>query len=135
MKKSDVPQDHSQMEKAKMTEVLYVTDENNQYTTERSRGWEAKTLALDESIELINERIREAKENIKNGTGSPIHYYMEVNRMDWSVLSAYAGKWAWFVKNDAKPRNFKKLNDKTLQKYADAFGISLDDLKYFDANK
>lgn len=132
MKKDSVPQDHSQMEKAKMTEVLYVTDENDNYTTEHSRGWEAKTLALDESIELINERIQEAKNNIAAGTGSPIHYFMEVNRMDWSVLAAYVGKWAWFAKKDAKPANFKKLRDKTLQKYADAFGISVEELKNFD---
>lgn len=132
MKKNEVPQDQSQMEKAKMTEVLYVTDENDNYTTEHSKGWEAKTLALDESIELINERIEEAKKNIAAGKGSPIHYFMEVHRMDWGVLAAYVGKWAWFVKNDAKPGNFKKLNTKTLQKYADAFGISAEELKNFD---
>lgn len=132
MKKNEVPQDHGQMEKAKMTEVLYVTDENDNYTTEHSRGWEAKTLALDESIELINERVEEARQNIKNGTGSPIHYFMEVHRMDWAVLAAYVGKWAWFAKKDAKPKNFKKLSQKTLQKYADAFGIDVEDLKNFD---
>lgn len=132
MKKDEVPQDRSQMEKAKMTEVLYVTDENDNYTIERSRGWEAKTLALDESLELIDERMEEARQNVRRGTGSPIHYFMEVHRMDWAVLSAYVGKWAWFVKNDAKPKNFKKLSPKTLQKYADAFGIAVDDLKNFD---
>lgn len=132
MKKNEVPQDRSQMEKAKMTEVLYVTDENDRYTTEHSKGWEAKTLALDESLELINERVREARDHIKNGTGSPIHYFMEVQRMDWAVLSAYVGKWSFFVKQDAKPKNFKKLSSKTLQKYADAFGISVEELKNYD---
>ena len=132
MKKDNVPQDQSQMEKARMTEVLYVTDDNDNYTTERSKGWQAKTLALDESMELINERAQEAKDNIKNGTASPIHYFMEINKMDWGVLAAYVGKWAWFVKNDAKPKNFKKLSASALQKYADAFDISVEELKNFD---
>ena len=132
MKKEEVPQDNGQMLKAKMTEVLYVTDENDNYTTAESKGWEAKSLALDESMELINERAEKARQDVVNGTGSPIQYFMEHCRMDWAVLASYVGKWSWFVKNDAKPKNFKKLSDKSLQKYADAFGISLQVLKNFD---
>ncbi len=49
MKKQDLPQDESNLKSANMTEVLYVTDENNNYTTANSTGWEAKKAALDES--------------------------------------------------------------------------------------
>ena len=55
MKKQDLPQDESNLQSANMTEVLYVTDENDQYTTANSIGWEAKKMALDESLSLINE--------------------------------------------------------------------------------
>jgi len=57
VKKQDIPQDESNLQSANMTEMLYVTDENNNYTTAQSIGWEAKKAALDESMELINERI------------------------------------------------------------------------------
>jgi antirestriction protein ArdC len=132
MKKQDIPQDESNLQSANMTEMLYVTDENYNYTTAQSIGWEAKKAALDESMSLINERIEEAKQNVANNVVSPIIYFMELNKMDLQVLSAYVGKWQWTVKRHAKPNIFKKLSDSTLKKYADTFGISVDELKNFN---
>ncbi len=132
MKKQDIPQDESNLQSANMTEMLYVTDENNNYTTAQSIGWEAKKAALDESMQLINERIEEAKQNVANNIVSPIIYFMELNKMDLQVLAAYVGKWQWTVKRHAKPQIFKKLSDSTLKKYADTFGISIEELKNFD---
>jgi len=132
MKKQDIPQDESNLQSANMTEMLYVTDENNNYTTAQSIGWEAKKAALDESMELIYERIAEAKKNVANGIVSPIIYFMELNKMDFQVLAAYVDKWQWTVKRHSKPHVFKKLSNSTLKKYADAFGISVNELKNFD---
>ena len=132
MKKQDIPQDESNLKSANMTEVLYVTDENNNYSTANSIGWEAKKAALDESMALINERIQQAKEDVANNLVSPIIYFMEFNKMDLSVLASYMGMWQWTVKRHAKPKNFKKLSDSTFKKYADTFGISVDELKNFD---
>lgn len=132
MKKQDLPQDESNLKSANMTEVLYVTDENNNYTTANSIGWDAKKAALDESLSLISERIEEARQNVANNIVSPIIYFMELNKMDMQVLSAYVEKWQWTVRRHTKPKIFKKLSDATLKKYADAFGISVDELKNFD---
>lgn len=132
MKKQDIPQDESNLKSANMTEVLYVTDENNNYSTANSIGWEAKKAALDESMALINERIQQAKEDVANNLVSPIIYFMEFNKMDISVLASYMGMWQWTVKRHSKPKNFKKLSDSTLKKYADTFGITVDELKNFD---
>lgn len=132
MKKQDLPQDESNLQSANMTEVLYVTDENDNYTTANSIGWDAKKAALEESMELIHERIEEAKQNVANNIVSPIIYFMELNKMDLQVLAAYVEKWQWTVKRHAKPNIFKKLSDSTLKKYADAFGISVDELKNYD---
>ena len=135
MKKQDLPQDESNLQSVNMTEVLYVTDENDNYTTANSTGWDAKKAALEESMELINERIEEARKNVANNLVSPIIYFMELNKMDLQVLASYVGKWQWTVKRHAKPKNFKKLNDSTLKKYADTFGISVEELKNFDGKK
>ncbi len=134
MKKQDLPQDESNLKSANMTEVLYVTDENDNYTTANSTGWDAKKAALDESMELIYERIEEAKQNVANHITSPIIYFMELNKMDLQVLAAYVGMWQWRVKRHAKPKIFKTLSESVLKKYADAFGISVDELKNFDGN-
>ncbi|GEN68345.1 hypothetical protein [Chryseobacterium rhizosphaerae] len=132
MKKQDLPQDESNLKSANMTEVLYVTDENNNYTTANSTGWDAKKAALDESMELIYERIEEARQNVANNTVSPIVYFMELNKMDLGVLASYVGMWQWRVKRHFKPRIFTTLSETALKKYADAFGISVDELKNFD---
>ena len=47
--------------------------------------------------------------------------------------ASYVGFWQWRVKRHLKPKVFKKLSEKTLQKYADVFEISLNELKHIDA--
>ncbi len=135
MKKQDLPQDESNLKTANMTEVVYVTDENDNYTTANSIGWEAKKLALEESLELINERIEGARKDVVKGISSPIAYFMEKNKMDLGVLSAYVGIWSFFVKRHLKPKVFKKLKIRTLEKYAKAFEITVDELKNFDGKQ
>lgn len=129
MKKNEVPQDKSNLESANFRELCYAVDENGEYTTENSSGWEPKTLALNNAIEEINARIQEAKNRVKNGETSPIEYYMELHKMDVGILASYVGFWQWKVKRHFKPAIFKKLSDKTLSKYADIFEISIDELK------
>lgn len=132
MKKEEVPQEKSALESANIKDLYYVIDEEGNYTTAQSSGWEAKTAALDESMELIHERMQQAKNDVAAGKASPILYFMEANKMDFSILSSYVGIWAYFVKQHTNPNNFKKLSVKKLQKYADVFNISIDELKNFD---
>lgn len=129
MKKEEVPQDKSNIETTGFKELCYAVDDNGQYTTAKSSGWEPKTIALDNAIEEINQRIEKAKQRVLNNQTSPIEYYMEHNKMDVSILASYVGLWKWRVKRHFKPSVFKKLSNKTLQKYADVFDISIEQLK------
>ncbi len=129
MEKDKVPQDQSNLTKNNVKELLYATDENGNYTTTLSTGWEPKTIALSNSIDEINERIADAKQQVLDGEASPIVYFMEVNKMDLTILSSYVGFWKWRVKRHFKPNVFAKLSDKILKKYADTFGVSIEELK------
>ncbi len=131
MKKNDVPQDQSNLSKSNIKELIYATDDEGNYTTALSSGWDPKTIALSNSLEDINERIAEAKENVKNGKSSPIVYFMEVNKMDLNILAGYVGMWKWRIKKHFKPKVFVGLTDRVLQRYADAFNISVTELKKF----
>ena len=131
MKKEEVPQDKGNLSNKNMKELVYATDENGNYTTALSTGWEPKTIALSNSIEEIKERVAIAKEQIKRGKSSPIFYFMELNRMDISTLSSYVGMWQWRVKRHFKPKVFAGLSDKILQKYAETFAISIAELRNF----
>ncbi|WP_299254206.1 hypothetical protein [uncultured Aquimarina sp.] len=129
MKKEDVPQDESSLSKANIKEVVYAVDKEGKYGKELSSGWDAKTIALNKSLELIEEQLKETIQKIKQGELSPIAYYMELQRMDVVVLSGYVGLWQWKVKRHLKASIFKKLSKKTLKKYAEAFEVPLEELK------
>lgn len=129
MEKENVPQHDSNLSKKNLKELVYATDENGNYTTALSTGWEPKAIALSNAIDDIKERAEEAKLKVQIGEISPICYYMELNKMDLTILAGYVEMWKWRVKRHFNPAIFAKLNDKILQKYADAFEISIAELK------
>ena len=135
MKKNEVPQDKSNLESANFKELCYAVDENGEYTTVNSSGWTPKTIALNQAIEDINERVAAAKIRVLNNDVSPIEYYMEYHKMDLGILSSYVGMWQWRVKRHFKPNVFKRLSTKTLKKYADAFDVSIEQLKNIELHE
>lgn len=131
MKKNELPQDKSALENF-TREVCYVKNDEGKYETDLSIGWETKKVALDRAWEDIEERVKDARDKVIAGEASPILYFMELKLMDLSVLSGYSGFWKWQIQRHMKPTLFKKLSDKQLQRYAEAFDISVDELKNFN---
>lgn len=131
MKTDQIPQDDSSLSKKDLKELCYAVDENGNYTTALSSGWEPKSVALDGSIQLIQQRIENARQMVANGQASPIVYFMEKNKMDLSILASYVSMWKWRVKRHCKPKVFVTLSDKILKKYAVVFEISTEELKNF----
>ncbi|WP_417589763.1 hypothetical protein [Owenweeksia hongkongensis] len=134
MKKKDLPQDNSKLENV-TRELCYTQDESGEYTTGLSKGWEVKAKALDVAWEDIKERTAEARAKVERGEASPILFFMELRLMDLPILAGYTGFWKWTIKRHLKPNNFKKLSTKKLQKYADAFDVSIEDLKHMRFNE
>jgi len=134
MKKEDIPQDESALNKL-TKEVVYAVDNAGNYTTELSTGWEVKATALDVAWKDIEERIQQAKQKVLNNEASPLLYFMELRLMDIGIVSAYTGFWKWSVKQHLKPGPFKKLSDKKLSKYAEAFNISVAELKTMNVHE
>ncbi len=129
MKKEEIPQDESAL-KNFTKEVTYVVNDDGTYTTGKSTGWRVKAEALDIAWDDVNKKIQLAKEKIEKGEASPILYFMESKIMDIGILAAYTGFWKWTVKRHLNPKVFKNLSEKKLQKYADLFEISLQELKH-----
>ncbi len=128
MKKENVPQDLSSLGKI-TKEVCYATDSSGKYVKELSTGWDVKINALDVAWDDIQLRIAKAKEQVLNGAASPLLFFMEYRLMDISILSDYTGFWQWQIKRHLKPGVFNGLSDKKLQKYAEAFNVTVEDLK------
>jgi hypothetical protein len=128
MKKTELPQDKGALDNF-TREVCYVKNEEGKYEADLSIGWEAKKAALDNAWEDIEERIAEAKQKVMAGEASPVLYFMELKLMDYSVLAGYTGFWKWQIKRHLKPTVFQHLSQKKMEKYAQAFDISIEELK------
>jgi hypothetical protein len=134
MKKEDVPQDLSSLGKI-TKEVCYATDKSGKYVTELSKGWDVKITALDTHWEEIETRVTIAKQKVLNNEASPLLFFMEKSLMDAEILAGYAGFWTWQVKRHLRPEIFKKLSDKKLQRYAEVFNVTIDDLKNINVHE
>lgn len=130
MKKEEVPQDKSALSDF-TREVCYVRNADGRYETALSTGWEVKAMALDNAWDEVKERVAEAREAVAKGEKSPIYYFMALNLMDMPVISDYTGFWPFFIKRHFRPSVFRSLGDRKLEKYAKAFGITVEELKNF----
>ena len=128
MKKDEVPQDLGALGKI-TKELCYATDNDGKYVAEQSIGWDVKKSALDVAWGDIEKRIAAARQKVLSNNASPVLFFMEYRLMDSAILAGYTGFWQWQIKRHTRPAVFNKLSSKTLQKYADAFNVSIDDLK------
>ncbi len=128
MKKNEVPQEKSFL-KGYTRDVYYAKNKEGNYETALSTGWDVKHDALVATWEDIRARAEETLCDVRAGKMSPINYFMILKVMDISLLSSYTGIRKWRIKRHLKPVYFNKLNEKTLQKYAEAFDITTDELK------
>ncbi len=108
MKKNEVPQDDSPLKSKNINEMVYAVDDDGKFVSVQSTGWEAKTVVQQENLEVLDQRIQQALNDVKAGNVSPIVYFMELNRMDWQTLAAYSGNFTFFVKRNGKPKGSKR---------------------------
>lgn len=132
MKKEELPQDKSALEEF-TPEVCYIKNVEGKYDTALSTGWKVKSEALDNAWDDIKQQIEDAKAEVLAGKKSPIYYFMVKDLMDTKVLAGYAGINSLLVKLHLKPSFFQKLSKSSLQKYADVFKISVEELQDFKA--
>ena len=134
MKKEEIPQDDGALNKL-TKELVYAVDSSGKYSTELSTGWDVKTKALDLAWEDIEKRIEAARQKVLNNEASPILYFLELRLMDMGILASYTGFWKWTIKGHLKPVAFKKLSEQKLQQYADAFNVSVEELKTMNVHE
>ena len=129
MKKKDVPQDDENLFEGKFKVVKYAIDEDGNYGTVGSSGWEPENVVLNQAWEEINKKVEETKKKIEAGELSPLAYHMEKNIMDVGMLSQYMDISKRNVSKHLEPNGFSGLDDKTLNRYAEVFDITVEELK------
>ncbi|MDD3467857.1 MAG: hypothetical protein PHE67_11975 [Campylobacterales bacterium] len=130
MLQNEVPQDNSKLFEGGK-KAMYAVNESGEYIIEQSSGWEVEEFATNTAVEEFNLLTDEAKQRYLSGAASPIEYLMYKNRMDLPTLASIVKMFSWRIKRHFKPSNFDSLGEKILLKYADAFGVSVENLKNF----
>ena len=129
---NEVPQDSLEYkDRDKVKKLVYAVGKDGKYTGVGSAGWEAENFAMKQAWDAIEEDLVTTEQKIKAGELSPIAYFMQKKLMDIPLLASYTGKWQWQVKRHMKPSIFHRLSDAMLQKYAEVFGISVQELINF----
>lgn len=130
MEKQNIPQDDWGLSDGVSRELCYAIDENGNYTTGLSPGWEPKNVVLTEAWREIYEKLLLIAEQVKDKKVSPLLYFMEFNLMIPSILASSVGISSWRVKLHFKPYFFKRISPKLLEKYAQELGIKPEQLTY-----
>ncbi len=128
MEINDIPQDNSKIFRGQR-KVVYAT-QNGNYQTATSSGWETEEFATEQAVEELNQLTAEALDTVKRGEKSPLFYYMYRYRFDLPSLAQATGFWQWQIKRHFKPSMFAKLSNKVLGRYAEVFGVSMEEIKH-----
>lgn len=128
MKKNEVPQDNEGLQEDKFRDLCYAVDEDGNYVTVHSTGWEPKNEAMKQAWKEVHIKVDEARKEVLNGQKSILAWHMEKNIMALKLLSQYTGIPRRKIKKHLRPEVFEKLEQDVLLKYAEAFNISLTEL-------
>ena len=134
MKKEDVPQDQMKAFEGQ-TKPIYVLNENGEYITEQTSGWEAEEVVLNQAIAQFETPSKDARRRVEQGLSAPLEYHMYQCRMDLSVLAQSTGFFQWQIKRHMRPAIFSRLSNKKLAKYQEALGLSLEALQTLPAEE
>ena len=129
MKVKEVPQDLKYFKDNLIRDLNYALDEDGHYTSIISDGWDVKNDALSIFWEDILEECEPIRQQVITKKISPIAYHMKRNLQDIGLLSAYSGIPKRKIKKHLQYEEFMNLDEVTLQKYADALRLSVEELK------
>ena len=128
MKNNDAPQDQSTAFEGEK-KPLYVLNDEGQYTTVLSSGWDAEEVVLDQAIAQFQIPCELARKRVEQGLSAPLEYHMYQRRMDISVLAQSTGFFQWQIRRHLKPKIFSRLSAKKLTRYQEALGLTNEQLQ------
>lgn len=128
MQEQDVPQDNISTYSG-LRKLLYALDEQGNYTSVPSNGWEVEQLVNGMAVEELEELASEALERFKQSKASPLEYYMYRCRLDLPQLAQATGFFQWRIRRHMRADIWPRLNDKILARYSDVLGLDIHTLK------
>lgn len=107
--------------------VLYVEKEDGNYEPVQTGSYLTKNFLDD--YKLKRQHLEDSlQQKVRTGEVSPVYYYMILEDLTISELSARTGFKARKVKKHLEATYFKSLSQDILQIYSDVFNISVRDM-------
>ena len=131
MRERDVPQEGNATLDGKRKAVYAVGDDGKLRIVE-SRGWEVEEVVTRQALAELERHAEEARERVIARQSSPLEYHMYRARMDVALLAQATGLWRWRVRRHFRPEIFARLPRALLQRYADAIGVTPEELARLD---
>jgi len=133
MHKDDVPQDNNPILMG-ARKAMYAKDDSGKYIVVPSNGWEAEETVTSLAVEDYQLKQTAALNRGRKGLTSPLEYHMYANRLNIATLAQSTGFFKWRIKRHLNPKIFGRLQAKLLTRYADAMGISIEQLRRLPIN-
>jgi hypothetical protein len=127
MKIDEVPQEESMLEGHQR--ACYAVDDQGRYVVVGSTGWEVEKVVNAQAVDEVRRAIDDARDRVLRGEASALAYHMARCQMDASLLAANTGIWSLRVRRHLKPAVFAALKPALLARYADALGLTVDELR------
>ncbi|SHL26534.1 hypothetical protein [Phytopseudomonas punonensis] len=130
MKLDEVPQDPDSAYGGH-SKLLYAVDDKGHYTGAKSAGWEAESFSTQLAVAELQAQEAEAYAGWQRGELSPLKCLMFRYRMDEPALAQISGLWQWRVRRHFRPQIYRRLSDSVLGRYAEAFGLTVAELRRY----
>ncbi len=131
MRDDEVPQDGN-VTLGGHTKAVYARAADGRIRMVESVGWEVEEIVTRQAVEECDRLTAQTRAQAQSGLASPLHYHMHRARMDEPLLSQVSGIWLWRVRRHLRPEVFARLRPALLQRYAEALGLTIEQLKKVD---
>lgn len=112
--------------------AMYARGADGKLHIVQSAGWEVEEIVTKQAVDDLLRLTNDARQRALAGQTSPLEYHMYRVRMDVPLLSQASGIWQWRIRRHFRPAIFARLSPALLATYADAMGITVDQLKKAD---
>jgi hypothetical protein len=120
---SEVPQEGNAT-LAGLRKAVYARNTENRIVSVASAGWEVEEIVTQQAADIFSAYTAAAHARVLQGESSPLEYWMYAQRMDLATFAQSSGIWRWRIRRHFRPALFARLRPATLDRYAEALGIS-----------
>ena len=131
MRDSEVPQEGNRT-LGGQRKAMYARGVDGKLHIVQSAGWEVEEIVTKQAVDDLLRLTENARQRVLAGQTSPLEYHMYRVRMDVPLLSQASGIWQWRIRRHFRPAVFAGLSASLLTTYADAMGMTVEQLKKAD---